>query len=282
MSASFQPLVSIITPVYNGERFLDSLIQSVQEQDYPNFEHIIIDDGSTDGGATINLLKNYSHLRWWTRPNRGQYATMNEGLEAAKGEFICFVSADDKLEKGAISCVMNYMKSHLPCDCVYGYTAYMFEDGKPYLPIVPFRGLPFRSYRYFFHVQHCSLYIRRKVILEKNICFNEQLHYVGDYDWLIRLFENHLNIEFIQATLSWVRVHEGQVSIQNRKRMRTELFRVAKFHNTNPCLFWLSLILNTWAFNLYKLFYTLKYRGLVGGKGLILNWFHRRITLQSK
>ena len=74
------PLITIITPVYNGAEYLDELIQSVLRQDYPNIEHLIIDDGSQDGGATVSVLQKYPHLRWWSRENKGQYATMNEGL----------------------------------------------------------------------------------------------------------------------------------------------------------------------------------------------------------
>src|ERR1035437_2844540 len=113
------PLVSIITPVYNGAMYLDKLIQSIQNLDYPNIEHIIIDDGSTDNEATINVLKKYSHLRWWTRPNRGQYATMNEGLEAAKGEFICFICADDIILPEAATFAVQYLSMHLNYAGVY-------------------------------------------------------------------------------------------------------------------------------------------------------------------
>jgi glycosyltransferase involved in cell wall biosynthesis len=52
-----QPLISIITPVYNGADYLDELILSVLQQDYPHIEHIIIDDGSNDNGATLAILK---------------------------------------------------------------------------------------------------------------------------------------------------------------------------------------------------------------------------------
>ena len=58
------PLVSIITPVYNGAEYLEELIISVRDhQDYPYIEHIIIDDGSTDDGETVSILKKYPHLR---------------------------------------------------------------------------------------------------------------------------------------------------------------------------------------------------------------------------
>jgi glycosyltransferase involved in cell wall biosynthesis len=59
MEMNAQPLVSIITPVYNGAEYLDELIQSVLRQDYPNIEHLIIDDGSQDDGATVSVLKKY-------------------------------------------------------------------------------------------------------------------------------------------------------------------------------------------------------------------------------
>lgn len=117
-----QPLVSIITPVYNGQKYLAELIESVREQAYPNIEHIIIDDGSTDDGATLAILRHYPHLRWWSRENRGQYATMNEGLESAKGELVCFVSADDVLLPGAIRCVVEILRRNPEFDGLCGLT----------------------------------------------------------------------------------------------------------------------------------------------------------------
>ncbi len=59
MALITHPLISIITPVYKGEEYLEELIQSVLNQNYPKIEHLIIDDGSQDGGATISILKKY-------------------------------------------------------------------------------------------------------------------------------------------------------------------------------------------------------------------------------
>ena len=56
----------------------------MKNRDYPNFEHIVIDDGSQDDGKTAANLKRFNHLKRWNRENKGQYATMNEGLIAAK------------------------------------------------------------------------------------------------------------------------------------------------------------------------------------------------------
>jgi glycosyltransferase involved in cell wall biosynthesis len=61
------PLVSIMTPVYNGSKYIEELILSVKSQDYTEIEHIVIDDGSADNGATVDILKRYPHVRWWSR-----------------------------------------------------------------------------------------------------------------------------------------------------------------------------------------------------------------------
>src|SRR5574341_2572398 len=95
-----KPLVTIMTPVYNGAAYLEELIASVRDQDYPYVEHLIIDDGSTDNGVTVEILRKYPHLRWWSRPNQGQYATMNEGLQAAQGELIVPMPRTGKICSG--------------------------------------------------------------------------------------------------------------------------------------------------------------------------------------
>jgi glycosyltransferase involved in cell wall biosynthesis len=273
---SDQPLVSIITPVYNGAKYIEELILSVKEQDYPNIEHIIIDDGSNDDGATVAILKKNPHLRWWSHPNKGQYATVNEGLDAAKGEVVCFVSADDMLANGAIRRAMEFIKAHPDCDGVYGFTAFMREDGTLYLPVTPFRRSPLKFYAYLWHVSHCSLYLKRDVLAKKGLYFDATLRFVGDYDWIILLINRGIKIRMLAETLSWVRVHDGQASVQQRGKMRLERESIAKKNGINPLLYFFTLIATTWLFNFYKLFFTIKQTGLKGSNRLIKNWLRKR------
>ena len=102
-----------------------NLILSVRSQNYPNIEHIVIDDGSQDDGATVAILKRYPHLHWWSRENLGQYATMNEGLEAARGEIVCFVSADDLVLPDAVHRVIEIMQRHPEYDGIAGLTQFI-------------------------------------------------------------------------------------------------------------------------------------------------------------
>lgn len=124
------PWVSIITPVYNGSQHIEELILSVKTQNYPRIEHIIIDDGSQDGGATVAILERYPHLKWWGRDNRGQYATMNEGLEKARGDIICFISADDLLCSDAVQNAVDYLAGSSSSDGVFGRTLLILENGR--------------------------------------------------------------------------------------------------------------------------------------------------------
>ncbi len=88
-----KPLISIITPSLNRADMIVTAIESVLAQNYPYFEHIIVDGVSTDG--TLELLKRYPHLKVLVGHDKGMYDALNRGLELAKGEIIGFLNSDD-------------------------------------------------------------------------------------------------------------------------------------------------------------------------------------------
>ncbi len=94
-----KPLISVIVPVYNGEAYLSNCIESIAAQSYRNLEIIIVNDGSTDqtGRVCEELTEAYDIVRVLTMRDEGVSAARNRGMEAAKGEFITFVDADDRL-----------------------------------------------------------------------------------------------------------------------------------------------------------------------------------------
>lgn len=93
--SSIRPLVSVVTVVFNGEKYLEETIQSVINQTYDNFEYIIIDGGSTDG--TIDIIKKYEDKisYWVSEPDNGIFDAMNKGIDVATGEWINFMNAGD-------------------------------------------------------------------------------------------------------------------------------------------------------------------------------------------
>jgi glycosyltransferase involved in cell wall biosynthesis len=234
---SDQPLVSIITPVHNGAKYIEELILSVKEQDYPNIEHIIIDDGSNDDGATVAILKKYPHLRWWSQENLGQYATMNEGLNTARGDLICYVSADDLVAPGAVQSVMQHMIKYPELDGIYGKVFYIDETGNPCRVRFPFRKAPLWFYPFFTHLDHCSLYIQREALIKNRLFFDPLLRFVGDYDWILHILENHLALNRIDTILSKIRIHGEQASNVSQQDMHVEKILVANRHNVNKFLY---------------------------------------------
>ncbi|MGB3902114.1 MAG: glycosyltransferase family A protein, partial [Bacteroidales bacterium] len=88
-------LVSIIIPVYNGEKYISDTIQSVIDQTYKNWELIIVDDGSTDNTAEIVKQFNDSRISYIKKNNTGVSDTRNVGAMISKGEILCFLDADD-------------------------------------------------------------------------------------------------------------------------------------------------------------------------------------------
>lgn len=106
------PILSIITPVYNGEKFVGGCIESVVAQNCAGIEHIVVDGGSTD--RTVQILrdkaKTYPHLRWISEPDRGQSDAQNKGIAMARAEYIGILNADDFYEPGAlprVSAIIN-------------------------------------------------------------------------------------------------------------------------------------------------------------------------------
>lgn len=85
--------ISIITPSLNRKDMLDVAINSVLRQGYPNFEHIIIDGGSTDG--TLDLIKKYKHIKSISENDNGMYDALNKGINLATGDIIGFLNTDD-------------------------------------------------------------------------------------------------------------------------------------------------------------------------------------------
>ena len=102
--------ISIITASLNREKFIGAAIESVLAQNYPNFEHWIIDGGSSDG--TLAFLKKYPHLKVLSEPDRGVYDAWNKGIDRAKGDLISILNSDDLYAPGAFhSCAKIFADS---------------------------------------------------------------------------------------------------------------------------------------------------------------------------
>jgi glycosyltransferase involved in cell wall biosynthesis len=113
-----RPLVSVVIPVYNGERFVAEALESFAAQDYRPLETIVVDDGSTDRSAEIAGA--YPEVQLIRQPNRGPAAARNAGMSVARGPFIAFHDADDLVPPTKLTMQVNHLLCHPEIACVLG------------------------------------------------------------------------------------------------------------------------------------------------------------------
>jgi glycosyltransferase involved in cell wall biosynthesis len=112
------PLVSIVVPAYNAERFLREALESLFALDYKPFEVIVVDDGSTD--ATVAVANALPGLRVIEQENKGPAAARNAGLAVAGGEFVAIHDADDFVPPSKLTTEVTYLLEHPQVGCVLG------------------------------------------------------------------------------------------------------------------------------------------------------------------
>jgi alpha-1,6-rhamnosyltransferase len=124
------PLVSIIAPCYNAEKYLDVAMASIFAQDYPNFEVIIVDDGSSDNSvAMLEALQAKYDFQLYSQANQGVSAALNHGLRHARGEYICTPDLDDIMLPSSVRLRADYLNEHPEVGCVGALIIYMDSDG---------------------------------------------------------------------------------------------------------------------------------------------------------
>ncbi|MDQ0206792.1 glycosyltransferase family 2 protein [Alkalicoccobacillus murimartini] len=127
-----EPLVSVITPVYNSERFLGETIQSIMNQTYPNWELILVDDGSTD--ESMKIAKSFADKDSrisvvQLQTNNGAAGARNEGINQARGKYAAFLDSDDLWLPEKLERQVHFMEAN---QFVFTFTSYRIirEDGQ--------------------------------------------------------------------------------------------------------------------------------------------------------
>ena len=224
------PLFSIITVIYNGEALLPGTIQSVQQQTFTDYEHLLVDGASKDD--TLNIIQQYAsespRVRWISEPDAGLYDAMNKGQKMAEGRYILFLNAGDHLHNNSTlqSIAENIQED---TDVIYGETLLVNDEREPQgtMSELSTRKLPeslhWRQYRNGMLVVHQSFMPRRTLCPEyrlDNLC--------ADYDWCIQILQksrNNTRMDFIIANYLM-----GGVSKQRHQQSLKDRFKVMRKH----------------------------------------------------
>jgi glycosyltransferase involved in cell wall biosynthesis len=183
--------ISVVTVVYNGEKYLEETIQSVLNQTYPNIEYIIIDGGSTDG--TVDIIKKYEDKidYWISEPDRGIYDAMNKGIRIASGEYIGILNADDWYEVDTLERVVYAISNNRDIDIFYGLIRFI-KDNKEF-------RIECQNHNFIFDkmIPHPTCFIKKDTYKKLNY-YDISYKVASDYDFLIRAKIS--NYKFYQIT----------------------------------------------------------------------------------
>jgi len=202
-----ESLISVIIPVYNGEKYLAEAIESVLAQTYPRTEIIVIDDGSADRSADV--ARNFSKtIRYYYQANSGSGAARNTGVQKASGSFLAFLDADDLWVKEKLSLQMPMLEAEPGLDMVFGHVRQFFSpDLKQTMRkkmACPDRKMP------GYHVG--TLLIRKETFLCVGL-FNPVLQCGEFLDWTFRAKEKGLKELLLPDVLMKRRIHSSNMGI---------------------------------------------------------------------
>jgi glycosyltransferase involved in cell wall biosynthesis len=199
--------VSIITVVFNGERYLEECIKSVLGQDYKNIEYLIIDGGSND--QTLSIIKKFSQeLDYFiSEPDKGMYDALNKGIRAATGDVVGILNADDILatEDVISSIVVAFEQNN--ADGVYGNLNYI--DTSPFKKILRkwvSKQFVNRDISFGWMPAHPTLYLKKDLF---NRFGNYSLDFgtAADYELMVRfLYVNRISAHFLNKLLVNMRI----------------------------------------------------------------------------
>jgi glycosyltransferase involved in cell wall biosynthesis len=234
------PLVSILIPAYNAERYIKAALDSALMQDYPNFEVVVVDDGSKD--KTWEIIQTYTdpRVRAIRQENQGITPARNRLFKEAKGDYIAYLDCDDIYLQGRISEPVAFLESHPEYALTYCEPIYFFD------------GQPDKLYRHSFKlysgdevfpallehqfITNTTITFRREVY-DKLGGYNPETGIVEDWEYFIRMVRNGykialLNEDLVRFRLRWdsntnfarqVEIKDSQVKIfEQLKAQMTE------------------------------------------------------------
>ena len=178
------PLITVITTVLNGEKYLEESIQSLHNQNYSNIEHIIIDAGSND--SSLDIIKKYDDKidYWCQKKDKGIYDGFNLGMQLAKGDYIGFLNSDDIYTKNAFDHLLRYIKNFPEKDFIFGSVKKHWGVLHGYKPYKIY-------WSWGFYSSHSTGFFIKLDSAKQVRLYNLKYYYSADYDYFFRMIVKH-------------------------------------------------------------------------------------------
>lgn len=203
---------TIITPSLNYGQFLSNCLESVASQEGVTFEHLIIDGGSSDDSAAV--VANFPHAIWSQEPDEGMSSAINKGFDRAKGDWVMWLNADDRLKPNVLSKLLEQLKNS-NADIVYGNWDFINEAGITIRHIMTFPWSPFVHIHHHCYIGSTAAFYRKTSVLDKGHRLSTDFKYTMDSEFYIRLHTAGLKFQQVTITIADFRMHGGNLSQRN-------------------------------------------------------------------
>lgn len=223
-------MVSVVIPVFNGEKYIAEAINSVLHQTYSDIEIIVVDDGSVD--KSPDIVKSFKKVNYIYQNNAGPSSARNTGMAASHGEYIAFLDCDDIYAGNKIAEQVSVLEQHKDVDVVYNdcivadknlnqintlRSEGIYENDKDFLCMLLFRQIiPIPP----------SIMLRRRCF-EEGCLYNEGYKHAEDYEYIIRLAQRY-KFRYIPKPLYIYRRHEGNLTNAHSLQQKKEIEVIRK------------------------------------------------------
>ncbi len=208
---------TIITPSLNYGRFLGDTLESVASQRDTSLEHLVIDGGSTDDSAEV--AARFPHAEWLQEPDKGMSDAINKGFGRARGEWVMWLNADDRLKPGALATMLPQLRKS-DGDVIYGNWDFVDEAGDFQRHIIAPQWSRFVHIHHHCFIGSTAAFYRRATVLDGGYRLREDFRYVMDGEFYARLDAAGLRFQHVPLNLADFRMHGGNLSQRNLQKTR--------------------------------------------------------------
>jgi glycosyltransferase involved in cell wall biosynthesis len=218
-----KPFISVITPSLNQGDFIEDAILSVARQEYPNFEHIIVDGGSTD--QTSRIAERYRHVRWISEPDEGQSDAINKGFRMAAGDLVAWLNGDDYYLPGTLQAVAEFAEKNPAADIIYGNSMHVDRKGN-LLRVKMEHEFDYRVLLYYgCYIDSNAVFIRNRVV-QQQLLLDKTYTVSMDYEYFVRLAAKGIiyrHVDRMLAAFRWHDLNNNTLQINTKKRRKERL-----------------------------------------------------------
>lgn len=221
-------MISVVMPVFNGEKFLKIAIESVLNQTYTDFELVIINDGSIDKSAEIINSYQDSRIRFLENEgNKGIFYTRNRLFEEAKGNYIAILDCDDYAEPIRLEKQVHFLDKNNEFGLVGSWITLIDEENK----IKGAWNLEYRPERIPAKLLFSNQFAQSSVMMRKefsDLKYREEIPLAEDYDLWVRISQKTRVINLAESLVKY-RFHDDNISQTKEKELQDNVFKIYKY-----------------------------------------------------